>query len=112
LFASVSGGFSPKIDQVNELVTAAAQANLKKLLASDADERHLFVWIHPSAVEAEFAVFQGQPPSSAPALPTGIDVVWIAAHGFVDLGKVGVTQFWRVKPGANWERLEPQWPSA
>jgi hypothetical protein len=108
LFASIRGGFSPNIDRVNELVTAAADANLKKLLSAEATERHLFVWIHPSAVEAEFAVFQGQPPSVAATLPSGIDVVWIATHGFIEIGKVGVTQFWRLRAGCEWERLTPR----
>jgi hypothetical protein len=91
LFASIRAGFSPDIDKVNQLVTEAAKANVKKL----------------AAAEAEFAVFQGQPPSAPPELPSGVDVVWVAAHGFVDIGKVGVTRFWRVQPPEGWEQLQP-----
>jgi hypothetical protein len=107
LFASIRAGFSPDIDKVNRLVTEAAKANVKKLAAAEADERHLLVWIDPSAAEAEFAVFQGQPPSAPPELPSGVVVVWVAAHGFVDIGKVGVTRFWRVQPSEGWEQVQP-----
>jgi hypothetical protein len=105
LIPTFRGGFSSNVDQVNTLVTREAEANLKKLLLSSADERHLFIWIHASEPEAEFGVFQGQPPTRSVELPAGIDAVWIGAHGFIEVGEVGVTQLWRVKADAGWERL-------
>jgi hypothetical protein len=77
--------------------------NLKKLEASGADERHLFL-IVPSFAEAPFAVTDllsrdGAPlPDSAPALPTEITHVWV-----VSTWSSGDGMRWA--PGAGWSRF-------
>jgi hypothetical protein len=97
LFAGHGGG-TANPEHVNLSVAEAAQANLVKLLAADADERHLFVWIAESHPGGELAMHVGILPSGPPELPTGIDVAWAAsAHG---------ARLWRVQPPGAWELVE------
>jgi|GEM_PF-2010193 hypothetical protein len=107
LFVTVHGGASSDINEVNRLVTALAESNSAKLVGSEADERHLFVWVHPSTSNAELAVFQGQLPASPPGLPLGIDVAWVATQGFLGVGTIGLQRLLRVRPPQAWEQLDP-----
>jgi hypothetical protein len=72
--------------------------NIAKLLAADADERHLFLWINASQADAELAMHTGPPPQTPPPLPAGVDVLWV--HN--ESGRL-----WRVRPPAGWEAPDP-----
>ena len=92
-------GASANPDAVNELVAERAKAKLEKLLRSGADERHLYVWIDSTRAEADLAMATLPPPSSGPALPAGIDMVWAATFGWASQPE----RLWRASPGGAWE---------
>ena len=78
--------------------------NLRKLNASGADERHLFL-ILPSFAEAPFAVTDllsrdGAPlPEERPALPSEVTHVWL-----VSTSRTGSGMRW--SPAAGWSRFD------
>jgi hypothetical protein len=102
LFSGHQGvGGSP--GAVNALVEERAGAKVKKLVASGADERHLFVWIDSSHSEAELGMATMPPPATTPSVPAGIDVVWAATSGITD--KL-FERLWRLElPEGQWDRL-------
>jgi hypothetical protein len=89
-------------EAVNEAVTPEAEANADKLARAPADERHLFVWMHPTSGGASLMVWAGHAPELAPALPDAVDVVWVARHP--DVGKP-VSYLWRAPRGGAWDVL-------
>jgi hypothetical protein len=107
LFITVHGGVGADIDEVNQLVVEAAEANAEKLAGTVSDERHLFVWLDSSRPAAELAVFTGTPPAMPPSLPPAVDAVWLATKAMLAPGKVGVQRLWRVRPLEAWESLAP-----
>lgn len=107
LFVSAHGGASSNHGRVNELVEAAAASNAAKLAAADVDERHLFVWLNASEADAELAISTLGPPPSPPALPPGVDVVWLATQAAPGHGSAGVGRLLRVRPPNGWETLDP-----
>ena len=90
------GGVSADVDAVNRLAAEHAAGNADKLLAAQADERHLFIWMDASQAEAELAMHTGPPPDSPPVLPHGVDVVWVANPS---------GHLWRSRPPGSWEVL-------
>lgn len=86
---------------VNALVEERARAKVDKLVASGADERHLFVWIDGSHSDAELGMATMPPPATTPSLPTGIDVVWAASSG---MAHELYGCLWRLEPPRGWER--------
>lgn len=97
LFHRPRGGLSlSDVDAINRLEHAGH--NIAKLLAADADERHLFLWINASQADAELAMHTGPPPQTPPPLPAGVDVLWV--HN--ESGRL-----WRVRPPAGWEAPDP-----
>lgn len=108
LYVTVHGGFGADIDKVNALVVTETEANRAKLVAAKADERHVFIWLNPSHPDAELAVHTGPPPATPPAIPAGIDVVWLATQGGAEgFGEAHVERLWRVRPPRDWEVLDP-----
>ncbi len=93
-------GFTAGGHEVNAVVADAAEANVKKLLAADADERHLFVWIDEDAAELEIGT--QPPPAAVPTLAGGIDVVWAAKRAAP--GAL-FERLWRLQPPGGWEAL-------
>jgi hypothetical protein len=91
-------GLSSGEGRVNALVAEAAAVNVEKRVASDADERHLFVWIDQD--EAELEMFTLPPAPYTPSLPDGIDVVWAATRGKAP-GQL-FERLWRLRPPAGW----------
>jgi hypothetical protein len=108
---SFSHGFSSDAGRANARVVAAAESNLAKLAAAEADERHLFVWIDPSQSSAEAAVSLGRPLGAPPTLPPLIDTVWLGTLGLPNFGAtafagIGVMALWRARPSAAaWESM-------
>jgi hypothetical protein len=94
-------GFSARAGQVNGIVLACAESNADKLRKADAQERHLLVWVDASG--PELAMFTQPPPSHAPELPEGIDVVWAATRGKRP-GEL-CERLWRLRPPGGWENL-------
>lgn len=87
---------------VNALVEERARAKVEKLVASEADQRHLFIWIDSSHSEAELGMATMPPPATTPSLPPGIDVVWAATAGMThEMYRC----LWRLAPPNGWERL-------
>ncbi len=90
------GGISADVDAVNRLAAEHGAENANKLLAAQADERHLFIWMDSSHADAELAMHTGPPPDQPPVLPNGIDVVWIANPS---------GHLWRSRPPHSWQEL-------
>lgn len=105
VLASLGGPAGSNFDLMNELVAECARKKVKKLAAAPGPERHLFVWIRASAGDAELAIATLPPPASTPALPAGIDVVWVAT------GSVGGKHHGKLlrlrTPGA-WEEISTE----
>ena len=107
IYMTAHGGATSDVGQVNELVEAAAEANRDKLAAATGDEKHLFVWLNPSYADAELAVATQPVPSTPPAIPSEVDVIWLATQGGRGYGGVQLEKLWRVRPQAGWEQLDP-----
>lgn len=87
---------------------AELEPNRAKLTAaSEVDERHLFVWIHPSAIAAHFALHYEGLPSGMVDLGPGIDVLWVAGADTSRRPSV-ISHLWRVQSNHPWEDWTPQ----
>jgi hypothetical protein len=104
VMASTHGGASSNFDQLNDLVAKCAAKKAEKLVAADGDERHLFVWIRNSASDAELAIATLPPPSSAPTIPDGHDVVWVATGPMRP--ELLFERLWRLQVPGRWEAME------
>jgi hypothetical protein len=100
LFVTITGGFTADIGRVNDLIIERASPKLEKLVRAEAAERHLFVWLDGTQPEAELAVALGPPPATAPAVPSRIDVVWLATPPLTEPQRL-----WRVRPPNRWQVL-------
>jgi hypothetical protein len=101
VFISISQGLTADRERVNQLVVERAEPKREKLAKATAVARHLFVWMDGTQPEAELAMATLSPPASAPAIPPGIDVVWVATPPLDQPERV-----WRA--GADgWEVLIP-----
>lgn len=103
IFLTMSAGVSSDAGLLNDLVVERAEKKVDKLRAAEADERHLFIWLDSSYPEAELA-FATLPPPQAPAIPNGIDVLWLVEPtGWPDHVRI-----WRLRGMAGeWEVIEP-----
>lgn len=99
---SVHGSAVGNAQEINRLVEAAATSNSEKLAAASADERHLFVWIHPSTPNAELAMYTGSVPPAPPAVPDVIDACWASTWGPTSLGSEGIQRLIRTALGGPW----------
>ena len=93
-----SGILSP-----NRAIQAAqrqVEPNRAKLLAADADEHHLFVWVDGFDAITMWAMEpeRGHGPSWVPELGPGVDTLWVATRTW----KQGVVVWW-VTPPALWQ---------
>ena len=100
VLASLGGPAGTNFDLMNDLVAECARKKVDKLAAAAGHECHLFVWIRSSASDAELAIATLPPPASTPALPDGIDVVWVATTGAVDQP---YSKLLRLRPPGAWE---------
>jgi hypothetical protein len=103
VMASLRGGAGSNFDLLNDLVARCAKAKAEKLVAAAGDERHLFVWMRPSASDAELAMATLPPPVSTPAIPDGINVTWVATEPTAFDAKFGL--LWRLEPPGRWEEI-------
>lgn len=103
LMASLNGGVMGSSDLLNETVEGCAEKKAAKLRAADGDERHLFVWLLGSASGVELAMATLPMPNSPPALPAGVDVVWVASGPAFPGAPSG--RLWRVRPPGGWEEI-------
>jgi hypothetical protein len=103
VMASLHGGISSNFGMLNELVAECASAKVAKLTVAEADERHLFIWMRPSAASAELAVATLPPPESRPMLPDGIDVVWVATGPSTSDALYG--KLWQLRSPGGWENV-------
>ena len=107
----VGGGGSVDNDAINQSVAREVDANLAKLERSDADERHLFVWIDSSMFSEELSMHLGQVPSTGPTLPASITTVWVATWGPGTNYKANTSRLWRATLPGGWEVLQvPELP--
>lgn len=102
MFIAIRGGGTgtANADQVNQLIVERAAPKRNKLARAAAAERHLFVWLDGTQPDAELAVATLAPPSTAPAVPSEIDVVWLATPPLSYPERL-----WRVRPPGPWEVL-------
>jgi len=103
------GGAGSDFAALYALLEACAEANAAKLSKADAEERHLFVWIRPSASDAELAFSTLSPPTVTPALPDALDELWLASRPTTP--GAAFARLWRLRPPAGWENLTP-WPAS
>jgi hypothetical protein len=101
VFFLISSGVGADIDKVNALVVERAQPKVAKLAKADADEKHLVVWLDITQPAAELATATGPPPSTPPALPPDIDVVWLVTPPLNEPGLI-----WRAQPPNGWEVIK------
>lgn len=87
-------------DQLNALVLDAVRENHAKLVAAQASERHLFLWLTDTYPDAEWA-FSTLPPPPAPSIPSDLDVVWLARYA-------SPIHLWRLRPPDGWEPVDNQ----
>lgn len=88
---------------VVDAAVSELDANRAKLAnASGVDERHLFVWINPSAVAAHFSLRDEALPTDPVDLGHGIDVLWVAGSDASRRPAV-VSRLWRVRSNEPWE---------
>lgn len=66
LLLTVSAGVSSNPDQLNAILLERAEAKVKKLRETVADERHLIVWMDSSHAEAEPAFRRSHRPKPRP----------------------------------------------
>jgi hypothetical protein len=89
--------------RVVEAAMSEVDVNRAKLAnATDVDERHLFVWINPSAVAAHWSLRDEALPTELVDLGDGIDVLWVAGCD-VSRRPAGVSRLWRVESNQPWE---------
>lgn len=100
-------GLSGDPSRVSQLVKDAADDNLSKLLAADAAERHLFIWLNASESEAELGLATLPQVLEAPSIPRGIDAVWLATQGMPGYGQANVNRLLLARPPGEWQKLDP-----
>jgi len=91
-----SGDFTPA-------VAKAIVDNLKKLVATPADERHLFVWVHETNLAMTNRLLLNVGPDESVDLQ-GLDQVWVAPwleNTSADLVRV---RTWTLRAGEEWRR--------
>ena len=98
------GGFMPSGDFVPAVAKAIAD-NHKKLVATPADERHLFVWVHETNLAMTMRLLSNVGPDESVGLQ-GVDQVWVAPwldNTSADLLRV---RTWTLRVGEEWRRPE------
>lgn len=87
---------------VNDAVLDAAQRadNLRKLSASDAEERHIFVFMESSSGAPYLALFLGADLPAAPRVPQPITHVWVGAY----LSTLHDAMVWQSINNGGWTR--------
>ncbi|MHB8450664.1 MAG: hypothetical protein ACYDAQ_09510 [Mycobacteriales bacterium] len=92
---------------VNAAVERTANENASKLASAATDGRHLFVWMDPSDPASEGALFLGLLPTLSPALPAGLEEVWVATWAPRVVYHCYASTLWRITDGSEWEALAP-----
>jgi hypothetical protein len=85
-------------DAVLDVATKAD--NLRKLSASDADEKHIFVFMESSAGAPYLALFLGEDLPAAPTVPQPITHVWVGAY----LSTFQDAMVWQAANNGGWTR--------
>jgi hypothetical protein len=98
----VSGGFYGQ-SLVLEAMEAVASTsdNIEKLAISGAAERHLAIYVDPSAMSVLMGLRDLNPPSDAPSLPAEITDVWLFSETYGEDRYV----LWRARNNRPWQRL-------
>ena len=95
-------GVSSDPGLLNDLVVDCAKKKVEKLRATDATERHLFIWMDSTYPSAELA-FATLPPPPAPSIPKDVDVVWLVEP----TGWPNHVRIWRLRQLGEWEVVNP-----
>jgi hypothetical protein len=95
-------GVSSDPGLLNDLVTDRAKKKVEKLRATEATERHLFIWMDSTYPSAELA-FATLPPPPAPSIPNDVDVVWLVEP----TGWPNHVRIWRLRHLGEWEVVNP-----
>lgn len=103
IYVGSSGGFTTSPEAINARASMEIQGNITKLRAANADQRHLFIWVHSTAHEVELALHQNHPPGPL-QMPEGLDTVWLARPGFHGYD-APLYRLWRAERGRGWEIL-------
>ena len=101
LFMIREGGSSDP-GLLNDLVVDRAKKKAEKLRATEATERHLFIWMDSTYPSAELA-FATLPPPPAPSIPKDVDVVWLVEP----TGCPNHLRIWRLRQLGEWEVVNP-----
>jgi hypothetical protein len=94
-------GVSSDPGLLNDLVVDRARKKVEKLRATEATERHLFIWMDSTYPSAELA-FATRPPPPAPSIPTDVDVVWLVEP----TGWPNHVRIWRLRRLGEWEVVD------
>jgi hypothetical protein len=95
-------GVSSDPGLLNDLVVDRAKTKVEKLRATEATERHLFIWMDSTYPSAELA-FATLPPPPAPSIPKDVDVVWLVEP----TGWPNHVRIWRLWQPGEWEVVDP-----
>lgn len=97
-------------ERLNQLVVERIEAKIDKLRRTPADARHLFIWLEPSEAQAHLAASVADELPGSPAVPEGLDVVWLATRYFptfnsVDVRGVTLLKLWKLVPAEDWQQV-------
>jgi hypothetical protein len=82
-----------------EAALSVIPGNATKLLRFPDLERHMFVWVDITRVDAWLALSHATPPASPVKLPPAVTTMWLAAE-------TNDLVVWRTMPDGSWSRVE------
>lgn len=101
--SSTGGSTAPEV--VNAAVEAAAGTKANKLAKAIAAEHHLFLWVDSTADQVNASMSFDVLPRVAPAIPDGIDVVWVAPGPYVESGPRLTGRLWKATADGGWVNI-------
>lgn len=91
----------------NQRAEWAACKKVHTLGHVEADERHVFIWVPSTDPDLQAGLLLGPTPSDGPALPDGVDTVWMAP--WLPGPTIPTSVVWRAKRSSGWEKVAHRW---